>query len=765
MPKRKQDFNTIYISERLQEALRPISRCALTAVVAPMGYGKTTAVNWYLAERRKEENARIIRISVYSDNLAIFWKSVQDAFLRAGLSILLDYPCPTDAAGGSLLADDLCHALAGEKPCYLFIDDFHLLTDVRTAAFLCTLANRLPENVHVLVASRDRFLPFAAQVRLGGRLCQIGTAELRLNHAELAVYAHRCGTALSDAEISSLLYTSEGWFSAIYLHLRTLAERGTLPDQKSDIYTMFTAAMIAPLPADAREFLAVMGLADEFTLEMAHFITGTPHTEKLLTTLTEQNAFVKRLPDGKVYRFHHMMKECAKRTFHTLPPEKQAAYRSRFGIWYEEHRQYLHAMAAYRQGKNYDALLRIVEHPDLPEQERGNLLGECDLILSFLMYNDISAMSRLHRSASKQMSRPAVSIQNVGGWSFGSPSVLMMYHREPGALKKELAEMEECMPHYYKITNGHGQGAEKIMSAEAYFLQGKFTDAQIALEQAYAQIEGNGQENIALCCDFLARRLSLCIETEERASFAARRAYFLKQHNIAWLNIFNATAAYYYALLGETEEIPEIFRTHTLFSVNILVLGKPMIEMVENQVYLAQGAYAKVIGRSEGLLAACAELQYALVALHLRIQTAAAYAMLGKTEEAQALLLQALQEAEPDEFLLPFVENYRYIKKTLEKLPQTPLLARIQRLGKASEQRQKQLPTHRPASLAALTEREYEIVKLMASRLRNREIAEKLFLSEGSVKQYINQIYSKLQIEGDTHSKRKQLFQLLEEKT
>lgn len=137
-----------------------------------------------------------------------------------------------------------------------------------------------------------------------------------------------CGTALSDAEISSLLYMSEGWFSAIYLHLRTLAERGTLPNRKSDIYTMFTAAMIAPLPADAREFLAVMGLADEFTLEMAHFITETPHTEKLLTTLTEQNAFVKRLPDGKVYRFHHMMKECAKRTFHTLPPEKQAAYRA-----------------------------------------------------------------------------------------------------------------------------------------------------------------------------------------------------------------------------------------------------------------------------------------------------------------------------------------------------------------------------------------------------------------------------------------------------
>lgn len=75
----KWDMNAIYISERLQESLRPIARCPLTTVVAPMGYGKTTAVNWYPEERARTETPRIIRISVYSDNLAIFWKSVQDA--------------------------------------------------------------------------------------------------------------------------------------------------------------------------------------------------------------------------------------------------------------------------------------------------------------------------------------------------------------------------------------------------------------------------------------------------------------------------------------------------------------------------------------------------------------------------------------------------------------------------------------------------------------------------------------------------------------
>ena len=164
-----------------------------------MGYGKTTAVNWYLEERAKAEPLTVIRVSVYSDNLAILWRGVQSAFARAGFDFLRDYACPTDASSGGLLVDDLCHELAGETACYLFLDDFHLLTDNRVCRFLCTLTNRLPGNVHLIVASRDRFLPLAETVRLGARVYQIGTEQLRLNHTELAVYAHRCGTDLSDA--------------------------------------------------------------------------------------------------------------------------------------------------------------------------------------------------------------------------------------------------------------------------------------------------------------------------------------------------------------------------------------------------------------------------------------------------------------------------------------------------------------------------------------------------------------------------------------
>lgn len=576
-----------------------------------------------------------------------------------------------------------------------------------------------------------------------------------------------------------------------------------------------------------------MGLADEFTEEMAEFITKREDVHQILKMLTRQNAFVTCLNDGQTYRFHHMMKECAFRAFRTLDDSRQAFYYERYGAWYEKHGAYIYALSAYRRNQNFAAILRVVqkdagillaslkpeevlevlnrcpvsvlkeyplailvlmrcmfnwknipkmlelkellmasirEHPKLSEEERGNLLGECDLIQSFLMYNDISRMSQFHRSASEKMTRPAISIRSDGGWTFGSPSVLMMFHRKSGDLDKELEEMNQCMPHYYKITNGHGQGAETIMSAEAHFMRGNFVDANIALEKAYTQIQGNGQESIALCCDFLAQRLSICMDIKTRNTFEERRKELLQGHNTTWVNIFDSTCAYYYAVTGQTERIPALFGAHMLSTVNFLAPGRPMMEMIENQVYLAQGEYSKVIGRNESILAMCQALHYDLVALHVQIQLLAANWKLGKTEQALDLLRRSLSQAFPDGILMPFVENYPYIEELLKGSffgINENFLFRITRMGKEWKMRCDQLKKEEayPPVFKVLSDRELEITELMAKHMSNKEIAQSLFLSEGTVKQYINQIYSKLQIPGDVRVKRKYLLEMMEGKS
>ena len=830
MPKRKPSFNTIYISERVQECLRPIARCALTTVVAPMGYGKTTAINWFLAEKTKGGKAVAIRMSIYSEKLPMLWRSAQDAFRFAGLDVLSAFDFPTGEAAATLVLEELCRAFSsGKTAYYLFLDDFHLLRDERAVRFICRISARLPENAHLIVASRDRFLPAGEIVRLGGNLHQLGMEHLRLNHTELAVYAHRCGAELSEQQLEALLRSSEGWFSAIYLNLRALSERGRLPDASSDIFEMFTAAMIDPLPPDRQEFLAVMGLADEFTAEMARFVTENPETDAIIQDLTCQNAFVTRLPDSQRYRFHHMMKECALRKFRTLPEQSQICYWNRFGSWYGAQGQYLHALGAYGRSGNSDAALTIIEKdagnllsalhpeellerlnacpeevltrhptailvlmrrlftwrqipkmlqlkalleraiaesPDMPEEERGNLLGECDLIMSFLMYNDITKMSELHRSASRQMSRPAVTIQAGSSWTFGSPSVLMMYYRAPGELQKETHEMHECMPHYYRITNGHGLGAELVMDAEASFMQGKLHEAEIGLARARAAIAGSGQENMALCCDFLELRL-LGSGGRRRLDVKARAEALLARHDVVLLNMFESILAYYYALLQEAEKIPDVFRLHRLDTVNYFAPGKPMMELIENQVYLAQGEFPRVIGRSEPLLSGCESLHYALVALHIRLQTASAYEALGNRAMARKLLVRALEDAEPDGFVLPFAENAPYLMNhysALSRELETPFAASVCELSERWLSRQQTSGSRQEPieALRELSERERSVAQLMALRKTNREIAETLFLSEGTVKQYINRIYSKLQLTGTAQEKRRALTALLQ---
>lgn len=111
-------------------------------------------------------------------------------------------------------------------------------------------------------------------------------------------------------------------------------------------------------------------------------------------------------------------------------------------------------------------------------------------------------------------------------------------------------------------------------------------------------------------------------------------------------------------------------------------------------------------------------MHYALVELYVLVQTAAAYEKLGKRREAAEL-------------------------------------SRMLEQGTQQEQR--------PEALAPLTEREWAVAQRMARRLSNREIAGQLFLTEGTVKQYINQIYSKLHLTGDARTKRRRLEELMGE--
>ena len=762
MARYRTDMNSIYISPRAQEALDPIAQCPLTTVVAPMGYGKTTAVQWFL-DRRREAGDQVVRVSIYSNDLPLFWRSFQAAWRGTPLAGQLDpmvFPVGDTALG--LLSERLLDLLDGAGDYYLFLDDYHLMKDDQVTALLLALARLPGAPLHLIVASRDQVLSPSQALRLGRDLHQITAGDLALSQEEVSAYSRRCGVALPPADLAHLAQTSEGWFSAVYLNLKAYQAHGTLLTSGHDIYEMLNEAMLDPLPQERVDFLARMSLADEFTAEQAAFVTGLAESRELMRALTESNAFLRRLPDGQNYRLHHMMKECLGRRFREESPEEQRLVRCRHGAWYERQGEYLRAFHFYLQAGDDGSVLRLIdvdtglqmaglaqqkllswlaqcreeallaaprsllvlmrrlfslgaipqmltlkdllpralEQSDLPEREKQNLRGECDLILSFLGYNDIAAMSVRHQSACRQMDRPAISIHKNGAWTFGSPSVLMMFHRTPGEMGQELETMLRSMPYYYQVTDGHGMGAEWVPALDPVLL--------MALD---------------------------------------------------------GCRAYLRALLGLPEELPGWLAGDSLEGANLLRPARPMFEVILNQVLLARGEYAKVLGRLPQCLAQCSTYPYALGTLHLLLQQAGAYDALGKGNEAYEALRQAAELAAPDRFWMPFVENTPHLKNLVPHLP-AQWRGEIQRLTEPYEATCASLLRHhrRPAPLAGLSETEYQICLAIAERRSNREIGQALFLSEGTVKQYVNQIYTKLHLTGAARDKRRLLGELVSRK-
>jgi len=62
----------------------------------------------------------------------------------------------------------------------------------------------------------------------------------------------------------------------------------------------------------------------------------------------------------------------------------------------------------------------------------------------------------------------------------------MMYHRSVGGADSENSEMQECMPYYYQVSDGHGNGAEHGFAADLFYERGQLTDADIANRRAMA---------------------------------------------------------------------------------------------------------------------------------------------------------------------------------------------------------------------------------------------------------------------------------------
>jgi LuxR family maltose regulon positive regulatory protein len=126
----------------------------------------------------------------------------------------------------------------------------------------------------------------------------------------------------------------------------------------------------------------------------------------------------------------------------------------------------------------------------------------------------------------------------------------------------------------------------------------------------------------------------------------------------------------------------------------------------------------------------------------------------GKDAEALSLLKRSLDLARPGEWIQPFIEPGPPMADLLNRLEKRDADDFTGKILTALNESQSQVSTadvppghkipHLQALVEPLTNRELDILELLAERLQTKEIAEKKFISPETVKSHLKNIYQKL---------------------
>ena len=124
---------------------------------------------------------------------------------------------------------------------------------------------------------------------------------------------------------------------------------------------------------------------------------------------------------------------------------------------------------------------------------------------------------------------------------------------------------------------------------------------------------------------------------------------------------------------------------------------------------------------------------------------ASVYEKQGRFEEALTVLEEAVNLAGPGGFIWPFVEPGPTMVSLLKRLAEKNIA--VDYIGHLLDAISP--PTHQLSSMVQtsdgpLTNREHDILELLAKRMRTKEIAEKLFISTHTVNAHLKSIYRKL---------------------
>ena len=851
--------------ERLNEGLQH----KLTLISAPAGFGKTTLVSeWVAGGERLEPKVRAAWLSLdEGDNdprrfLLYLVAALQTISANIGAGVLRALQSPQPPPTESILTSLLNEITTVTGNFVLVLDDYHVIEAQAIDLALAFLLERLPPQLHLVIATReDPDLPLA-RLRARGQLTELRAADLRFTIPEAADFLNQTmGLSLSAEDVAALENRTEGWIAGLQLAAISMqgqkdAARFIQSFTGSHRFVMdyLVEEVLQQQSESVQTFLLRTSILDRLCGPLCDAVLLDPAAsgQATLEYLERGNLFIVPLDNERHwYRYHHLFADLLRQRLHQSAASSTGDAESRVNElhirasqWYEDNGLEIEAFHHAAAANDVERAERLIEGRGIPLHFRGAVTAILDWLeslpttvlnarpslwwryASLLLVNGqttgveekleaaeaalqgteaddktrnlvgriaaaraVLALTRYQVETMLAQSRRALeylhpnnlSTRATANWTLGY-AYLFSGDRAAGrrALAEAISLSQAAGDIFTTILATLGLGNVEEAENQLYRAAGTYQRVlQLAGDQPLQIIyeahlglarvlyewndldaaEQHGRQSLHLArqydrvidrfvvCEVFLARLKLAQgDMAGAAAILAQADQSARQQNFVY-RIPEVAAAQVLTLLrqGNLAAAAELAQTHEL-------------PLSQARVHLAQEDPSSA-------LAALAPWRRQVEAkgwkderLKVMVLQAVALHAHGEKNKAVQLLSDALALAEPGGFIRLFVDEGLPMAQLLSEAAAHGIMpdyvGKLLAVFEAEEQKSADKSVLPPAQplIEPLSQREMEVLRLMAQGLSNREISERLFLALSTVKGHNRIIFDKLQVQRRTEA-------------
>ena len=408
-------------------------------------------------------------------------------------------------------------------------------------------------------------------------------------------------------------------------------------------------------------------------------------------------------------------------------------------------------MELYREA-SLEFLEDLYSDKRLSEKEKNSLLCDYSIFRAMTDFDDLNKVRQDYENALAVFDGVKRTEHSVIPRTFGSTAVLKLFYNS-GSLDDNIRMIYEISDMGKKLIGAGWAGISYEAKAEAAFMRLDIDVAEIMLDCAERECMESPERSmgVRICNIFLRTRLAM-IRGEFSPSNDPMKEFAERERGIM-MSPLKKTAevckAWTAIQTGVEDQVADWIKTGDFSEVDLLYPAMPSIYLMHIYVLYSMKKYNKVLSYEDMFFGKEPLTRNLVIKEAAYLLMASAWEQIGKTYNARESLKKAFELVRSTENMASVVfygsDLVGLIRQLPEEFKKESEMA-LKAIADYNKNREKCRAAMQGSRFSGLTKRESQVASCAASGMINREISEKLGISENTVKTTLQRIFSKLDI-------------------